>query len=55
MMVIRLSDMERKQVIAALERATCDCLVAVDTIDEAFKVKVDHGTWSPPLGTVVKP
>jgi hypothetical protein len=26
--------------------------VAVDDIDQAFKVKVNGGTWSPPLGTM---
>jgi hypothetical protein len=55
MMVIKLTPAECYQVTEAIRRADYEVLVAVDTIDEAFKVKVDGGTWSPPLGKVVRP
>lgn len=55
MMVIKLSPSDALQVTEAMRRADYEILVAVDTIDEAFKVKVDGGTWSPPLGKVVRP
>lgn len=50
---IRLTKQEIADVIDALTRAKFDVLVAVDPIDQAFKVKIDGGTWSPPLGAPV--
>lgn len=55
MMVIELNVEDRAQVAMALARAKYEVLVAVDTIDEAFKIKIDGGIWSPPLGRVVRP
>lgn len=38
----------------AIADARFEVLVAIDEIDQSFKVKIDGGTWSPPLGTEVK-
>jgi hypothetical protein len=31
-----------------------ECLIAWDPIDEAIKVKINSGSWSPPLGMLRK-
>lgn len=33
--------------------ACTSLLIAVDDIDKAVKLKVDGGTWSPPMGVMV--
>jgi hypothetical protein len=55
MMVIKLSPADAEQVAGFIGHAKTEILVAVDTIDEAFKIKIDGGIWSPPLGKVVRP
>jgi hypothetical protein len=53
--VIRLSRAETVELadeINAAVRHRADVRVWVDPLDGAFKVKLNNGTWSPPLGTV---
>ncbi len=52
MMVIQLNELEREEVKRAVGNAKYEILVAVDPIDQAFKVKVDGGIWSRPMGKV---
>ncbi len=50
MRVIRLELPVAEEVADALREARFEVLVAVDDIDGAFKIKIDGGTWSPPMG-----
>lgn len=50
MLIVSLSPDQAADVAKALEAARFEVLVAVDLIDRAFKVKIDGGTWSPPMG-----
>ena len=50
MQVIRLELPVAEEVAQALQDARFEVLVAVDDIDGAFKIKIDGGTWSPPMG-----
>lgn len=50
MRVIRLELPVAEEVADALREARFEVLVAVDDLDGAFKIKIDGGTWSPPMG-----
>ena len=50
MFVIKLTNNEAQEVAEALASASWEVLVAYDPIDKAFKVKIDGGIWSPPMG-----
>ena len=50
MQVVRLELPVAEEVAQALQEARFEVLVAYDEIDGAFKVKIDGGTWSPPMG-----
>jgi hypothetical protein len=53
MLVIKLSAVELASVIGQLKYAQDnygEVRVSVDPTDQAFKVKIDGGIWSPPLG-----
>ena len=60
MQPIRLSTEEIQSIINKLTCypggpvwSTIDVLVAIDPIDRAFKMKINNGVWSPPMGEVV--
>jgi hypothetical protein len=50
MTIYKLSLFERDQLMVALENAKAEILVGSDPIDRAFKVKIDGGLWTPPMG-----
>ena len=50
MRAYRLSSQERQNLADALNDARYEIIVATDDIDDAFKIKVDGGCWSPPMG-----
>lgn len=50
MIIATLNEQERALLIMALQETKYECLIAFDPTDEAFKVKIDNGIWSPPLG-----
>jgi hypothetical protein len=52
--VISLSLEETRALIEDLQAAGHEVLVATDPIDRAFKVKIDGGAWSPPMGKALK-
>jgi hypothetical protein len=53
MRVIKLSEAETRYLRDLLANTgTREIRVAVDDIDDAFKIKVGGGVWSPPLGRV---
>jgi hypothetical protein len=49
MRIARLSAFTAHGVARVLANATYEALIAYDPIDDAIKIKVDGGTWSPPL------
>ena len=54
MNIISLSREETETLIEDLQAANHEVLVATDPIDQAFKIKIDGGTWSPPMGKAWK-
>jgi hypothetical protein len=50
MYVVQIELSEAEEIADALKSARFEVLVAYDEMDEAFKVKIDGGTWSPPMG-----
>jgi hypothetical protein len=50
MIVIRLSPAEIEAIAEALQAAEIEVLVAIDPGDWSFKMKVNGGVWSPPMG-----
>jgi hypothetical protein len=53
MMIVTLSPPEIEALAEALMAAEIEVLVAVDPDDRSFKVKIDGGIWSPPMGKPV--
>jgi hypothetical protein len=50
---VRLTAEECVPLAAELASVGSHALFAVDDIDGALKVKIDGGTWSPPLGVIL--
>jgi hypothetical protein len=50
MPIYSLSREEVRRLIEILTNSTTEVLVGTDPIDDAFKIKVDGGIWSPPMG-----
>lgn len=50
MNVIRLTPEEVAEVIAQLQGFSYEVLVATDPVGKSFKIKIDGGIWSPPMG-----
>ena len=50
MAVYSLNDIERDWIVEALQSAKYEALIATDPIDDAVKIKIDGGCWSPPMG-----
>ena len=50
MYIVQIELPEAEQIADALMSARFEVLVAYDEMDEAFKVKIDGGVWSPPIG-----
>jgi hypothetical protein len=55
MYVIRLELADAQDIADAITSAKFEVLVSVDEIDAAFKVKIDGGSWSPPMGSPTDP
>lgn len=54
MLIIKLDETQAIVIGMALQEAHYEALVAFDPIDNAFKVKIDNGRWSPPMGIIVE-
>lgn len=52
-LIVSLSLEQAAMVKEALEHARFEVLVGVDLLDRAFKLKIDGGVWSPPMGVQV--
>ncbi len=50
MTIYKLNPEEVRDLIRTLETSQYEVLVASDPIDSAFKIKIDGGRWSPPMG-----
>jgi len=50
MQIVRLELPVAEEVAQVMRDARFEVLVAIDDMDGSFKVKIDGGAWSPPMG-----